>query len=183
MLWAGPNYITAYYLVLLIMVPLTVPMIQNVGVVILEAQNRNAFRSIVYAAIAAATVIASLLMAKNWGGVGCAIATGISLIIFPVIIMNVYYGQRIGLDIPLFWKNIARLSTPAAVALLGGYGINYFWAQNSIWLLAIKILGFSVIYVIFMWFGGVNLYEKELFMSPLKWLLNKKSNIEVGLHN
>lgn len=182
-LWAGPNYNNAYYLVLLIMVPLTVPMIQNIGVVILEAQNRNAFRSIAYAAVAVASVIASIPMAKNFGGVGCALVTSISLIIFPVIIMNVYYHQKIGLNISLFWKNIARMSIPVAVALLGGYGINYSLAQESILLLAVKIMGFSVVYFIVMWFGGLNVYEKELFISPLKWLLHKKSQAEVGSSN
>lgn len=182
-LWAGTNYHDAYYIVLLVMIPITVPLIQNVGILILQAQNRNAFRSLVYVAIAGVNVLASIPLAKVWGGFGCALATGVSLIIGNAIIMNIYYCRQIGLDIPLFWRNIARMSIPVAIALLGGYGINYLFAWNSILLLAGKIAGFSAVFIFCMWGWGLNKYEKELFISPLKRLMNMKSKAEVGSHD
>src|SRR5699024_4465083 len=39
-LWAGSAYSSAYYIVLLIMVPLTIPLTQNIGIAILQAKNR-----------------------------------------------------------------------------------------------------------------------------------------------
>lgn len=181
-LWAGPGYTTAYQLVLFIMIPLTVPMIQNVGVVILQAQNRNAFRSIVYVVIALAAVAASIPMARKFGAAGCAWVTCALLIIFPVTIMNVYYHHTIGLNIRLFWKNIAHMSMPVAAALLAGYGINLFLSQEGILLLVMKMAGFSIFYFLFMWLKGLNRYEKDLFISTLKWLLGRKAQTEAGLH-
>ena len=182
-LWAGPDYHDAYYILLLIMIPITVPLIQNVGISILQAQNRNAFRSLLYVAIAVVNVLVSIPLARIWGGLGCALATGASLIIGNVIIMNIYYFRHIGLNIPLFWRNIARMSVPVAGALLVGYGINYFITRESILLLAIKIIIFSLGYIIIMWLLGLNVYEKELFMSPFKRLLNRKTQVEVKFHD
>ena len=177
-LWAGSNYSDAYYIVLLVMIPITIPLIQNVGIAILQAQNRNAFRSLVYLSIATLNVLVSIPLAKMWGGFGCALATGVSLIIGNVFIMNIYYYQQIGLNIPLFWKNIAIMSMPVLGSLLCGYGINLFIIQDSILPLAGKIVLFSLVYGNLLWRWGLNGYEKYLFFSPVKKVLNKVVSLQ-----
>lgn len=181
-LWAGPNYSDAYYILLLVMLPITIPLIQNVGITILQAQNRNVFRSVLYVVIAFVNVLVSIPLAKIWGGFGCAVATGASLLIGNVIIMNIYYHWKIGLNIPLFWKNIAMMTGPVVIALLCGYGLNHLIVQNSIWTLLGKIVLFSVTYACLMWLLGLNRYEKDLFMTPMKKLINKVENfaLKVG---
>lgn len=172
-LWAGSNYSDAYLIVLLVMVPITVPLIQNVGIAILQAKNMQGFRSVVYIAIATLNVIASIPLAKIWGGYGCALATGVSLTLGNIIIMNIYYHRRIGLDIPLFWRNIFRMSIPVLMALLCGYGINILVVQDAFLVLACKIVLYSVVYALIMWFTGLNLYEKDLIISPVKRIVYK----------
>ena len=172
-LWAGPNYKDAYFILLLVMIPLTIPLIQNVGITILQAQNRNVFRSVLYVAIAFMNVLVSIPLAKIWGGFGCAVATGASLVIGNILIINVYYHQQIGLNISLFWKRITMMSGPVVISLMCGYGLNHFIMQNSILMLAAKIILFSVAYIYLMWLLGLNRYEKDLFMSPLKKVLNR----------
>lgn len=167
-LWAGSNYNDAYYILLIIIIPITIPLIQNVGITILQAKNRNAFRSIVYLLIAVLNVLASIPLAQMWGGIGCAIATGISLLIGNVVIINVYYYRWIGLNIPLFWQNIAGMSMPMMMSLVCGYGINHFIVQGSLLLLVGKIVLFSIIYICLIWLFGFNQYEKNLFLSPVK---------------
>ncbi|MCF2684313.1 oligosaccharide flippase family protein, partial [Faecalicatena contorta] len=51
-LWAGEEYASAYFVALLTMIPLVVPLIQNTGYSILLAQNKHKFRSVVYLIIA-----------------------------------------------------------------------------------------------------------------------------------
>jgi len=171
--WAGSNYSDAYLIVLLVMVPITVPLIQNVGIAILQAKNMQGFRSVVYIAIALLNVVASIPLSKMWGGFGCALATGVSLTLGNIIIMNIYYHRRIGLNIPLFWRNIIRMTIPVLVALLCGYGINSLITQEGFILLASKIVIYSIVYAIIMWFFGLNMYEKNLFISPLKRVVSK----------
>lgn len=167
-LWAGENYRDAYRIVLLVMIPITVPLIQNVGILILQAKNMQGFRSVVYLAIAVFNIAASIPLAKMWGGLGCALATGVSLLIGNVIIMNIYYHRKIHLNIPMFWKNIVRMSLPVVLALGCGYGINMFVSQTGFLGLGLKILLFSVVYIGLMWWWGLNSYEKDLFVLPIR---------------
>ncbi|MEH7110730.1 oligosaccharide flippase family protein, partial [Bacillus sp. JJ1764] len=145
-IWAGSEYNNAFFIVLIIMVPLTIPLIQNVGLSILQAKNLHGFRSVVYSIIAVLNILISIPLAKMWGGIGCAIATGISLTIGNIIVMNIYYHKKIKVNIPLFWKNILFLSIPVVISLFSGYIIKYFLNGQGILQLSIKIVLFSLIY-------------------------------------
>src|SRR5690625_4166283 len=102
-LWAGDNYTNAYYILLILLIPLTIPLIQNTGISILYASNLQAFRSIVLIFIAVLNVIISIPVVKLYGGIGAAIATSFSLIVGNVIIMNIYYHRRVGINILVFF--------------------------------------------------------------------------------
>src|SRR5699024_5661624 len=45
--WAGIDYDNAYYMTLIIMIPLTIPLFQNFGISILYAKNLQKFRSLI----------------------------------------------------------------------------------------------------------------------------------------
>ncbi len=171
-LWAGENYRDAYHIVLLVMIPITVPLIQNTGILILQAKNRQGFRSVLYLVIAVLNIAASIPLAKMWGGLGCALATGVSLVIGNVIIMNIYYHRQIHLNIPMFWQNIMRMSVPVVLAMGCGYGIDMFISLAGFLGLGLKIVLFSVVYIGLMWWWGLNSYEKDLFVSPVRKVFN-----------
>src|SRR5699024_2605209 len=77
--WAGSNYKNAYYIIIIIMIPLTIPLIQNIGISILYAMNLQGFRSVVLITIAVINVIISIPLAKYYGGIGVAVATAVTL--------------------------------------------------------------------------------------------------------
>jgi len=167
-IWAGPHYSNAYYIVLLIMIPLSIPLIQNIGISILYAKNLQSFRSVILIFIAVFNVIISIPLAKNYGGIGAASATAVSLTIGNIIIMNIYYHRKIRINIPLFWKNILLLSIPVVISMFVGYGINYLLPENSLLFLFFKIVLYSTIFLNLMWFLGFNRYEKDLSISTVK---------------
>lgn len=163
--WAGENYVDAYYMTLIIMIPITIPLIQNFGLSLLQAKNLQGFRSVVLILIAIVNVIISIPLAKFFGGIGVAIGTGLSYFIGNGIVMNIYYHRKIQLDIPLFWKNILFLSIPMVISLISGYLINLLIPRNIMLTLFLKTLLFSLIYFILMWFMGFNKFEKALLLS------------------
>lgn len=167
-LWAGKNYTDAYYISLLIMIPFTIDLIQNICLLILQAKNYQRFRSVVLIMIAIVNVVISFPLGRNFGGVGVAFGTGLSYFLGAGLIMNRYYHRRLGLNIPLFWKNIALMTLPVIVSLFLGMGINILIAPNSIVYLAIKIMLFSLIYCSLMWLKGCNDYEKNLFLTMIR---------------
>lgn len=176
--WAGENYRQSYLMGLCIIIPVTIPLIQNLGVTILQAKNKQKFRSVLYVIIAVFNIAFSIPLAKEIGGMGCAIVTGFSLFIGNGIIMNVYYHREIKLDIIKFWKEIFKLSIPAVITG-GGYVLikSILNIEFSYLEYGIEILLFSLVFAFLMWFMGVNSYEKLLitksFYKVLK-VVNRK---------
>lgn len=174
-LWAGTNYSQAYIFVIIVMVPLTIPLIQNLGLSILQAKNLYGFRTVIYLFIAIVNIVISIPLATKYGGYGTAVATAISLILGHIIIMNIYYHRRVGIDILYFWKEICPLLVPFIISLTIGYIVNILLVENSILFFTLKIIFFSSIYFVAIWLIGLNKYEKGLVLSIIKKLLNKTS--------
>ena len=89
-IWAGPGYNESYIIALLFFIPLTVPLIQNVGTIILQARNQMKFRSILYIGCAILSLITQIPLGRIWGGIGCAIAISGALFLGQILIMNIY---------------------------------------------------------------------------------------------
>ncbi|MED3939486.1 lipopolysaccharide biosynthesis protein [Priestia megaterium] len=182
-LWAGEQYDSAYFIALIIMIPLTVPLIQTLGITILQAKNMHKFRSNVYIAIAILNLLISIPFAQMFGGIGCAIGTSISMVIGNIVIMNIYYYKKINIDIPLFWKNVASLSLPILISLILGIFINTYLVEPTIVTLLIKGLIYIIIFTALMWFKGMNKFEKSLLLGPINNIISKlqKKERSVGL--
>lgn len=171
--WLGEGYVEAYTIAIWTMIPLTVPLIQNLGIAIVQAKNKHQFRSVVYFFIALINVVTSIFLVKKYGSVGCAIATGISFIIGNIIVMNIYYYKKINLDIPLFWKNILKMSCPIGVTMIFGILLNTYSPALTIMNYSLKIILYIVVYAGGLWFFGMNEYEKNQILSPFLKLKTK----------
>lgn len=84
-LWAGENYVDSYTFALFFLIPLTVPFIQNTGILILQARNKMRFRSVAYLFISIFSLMIAIPLSKLYGGIGCAIANTIGLTIGQII--------------------------------------------------------------------------------------------------
>ncbi len=173
-MWAGSNYDDSYPIVLLLIIPVTIPMIQNIGIEIQRAKNMHQFRSWVYFFIALANLAITIPLANRFGGVGAATGTAISLIIGNGFIMNWYNHVKVGLDMKFFWNQIFKFIPALIAPILAGILINSMFNLYNIF----HFLGFGIIYVIIfcgsMWFLGMNQYEKDLVGKPILKLLRRK---------
>lgn len=172
--WAGAGYEDSYAVVLLLSVPAIVPLIQNIGIEIQRAENKHKFRSIVYLLMALINVVASVFLCQAYGAVGSAIATAVSLVVANGIIMNIYYHKSCGLNMLYFWGQILRLLPSLILPVACGIALPYFmdfYASKVALLLGIAI--YTAVYVISVWFIGMNAYEKNLVMRPIKAICGK----------
>lgn len=165
--WAGTNYSDSYIIALIVMIPLTIPLIQNFGISVLYAKNMQKFRSVILILIAVINVFATIILVKRFGGIGAASATAITLSIGNIIIMNIYYHRKIGMDMIKFWKSITKMTIPIFVLILLGLIVKQHLPEEAIFLL-IQILFYTFLYMITIWLFSMNKYEKELFLSILK---------------
>lgn len=171
-LWVGEALSGAYMMTLVIMIPLTIPLIQGLCLQIIQAKNKHAFRSIVYVIIAVANVGISIPLAKRYGGLGCAIATGSSLFLGNGIIMNIYY-HKIGIKVVEFFEEILKLSIPISLAGICGYYLVKVFPSNGWMSLVVGVLIYSVSYIILLWILGLNNYEKRLVQLSIQKIIGK----------
>jgi O-antigen/teichoic acid export membrane protein len=169
--WAGHTYKTAYYIVVIVMIPLTIPLVQNFGISLLQAKNLHGFRSIVYIIIAVLKILITIPLSSSYGGIGSAVATAFSLMLGHIIIINIYYHKKIGINMLLFWRNILAMSIPAIISIIPSFVINQLISQNTILFLIFKVIIYSSVFLVLMWYFGFNKYEKELALSLYRKLI------------
>lgn len=173
-LWAGDNYDESYFITLMFFIPLTVPLIQNLGISILQAKNQLKFRSVLYVSISVASLAISIPLSIKYGGIGCAAGTTIALVVGQILIMNIYYYKKVYLDIPKFWREIFKMSiVPSILCVIGGIILHYY-DINSVARLSISILIFLLVYTPLFWRFSMNEYERALLLGPIKKVINKK---------
>lgn len=172
-LWAGPEYADAFWVAVLTLFPLCVPLIQNTGISILSAQNKHSFRSVVYLIIAVANVISTYLAVPRMGIIGAALCSCISYLLGQGVIMNIYYHKVTGLNIPLFWKNIARMSVVPAAMLAAGLVLKQFITLTGWLSFFAGVACYTAVYALLMYCFAMNGSEKDLIRQPIRRILGR----------
>ncbi len=172
-LWAGADYDSAYVITLLFFVSLSIPLVQNLGITILQARNQMKFRSLLYIAIAVFSLIFQVVLAKQYGGLGCAISIAGALLLGQGLIMNVYYHKKQGLDILAFWREILKMSiVPVTIGFASAYLLRDTVLDN--WLsLGFAIGVFAIVYIPLFFCISMNQSERDLFIKPIKSIIHK----------
>ena len=166
--WLGKKFITSYYIAIILIIPLCLPLIQNLGISIMQAKNMHKFRSIILFLIAIANIGISIPLAKLYGGIGSAIGTSISLLIGNVFIINIYYYKKVGIDVIKFWKEIFKMTIPFIIPIIMIIFIMKIISLHGY--LSVIIFGgiYSILYGIICYLIVMNKYEKDIVNKVLK---------------
>lgn len=164
-LWVGEDFLISWKIALLIMLPLFIVLTQTVGITILQAKNMHGFRALMYLCIAIVNLLVSIFLAKKFGAIGAAAGTVLSLIFGNIIGMNIYYFKKVKLNIPRFFGEVfGRLLL--SFLLVNGVCTVFLLVDISTWsMLVILCLIYTGMYILVMWFLGLNNYEKSLFKN------------------
>ena len=166
--WGGKGYEDSYYVALWLIIPVTVPLIQNLGIEIQRAKNKHQARAVVYFAIAIANIFLSIPLIRRFGPIGAAVGTAISLIAGNILFMNWYYAKKIGLEILAFWKQIISILPAFIAPVTCGVIIMNFVAINKLTVLIICAGAYTVIFCISMWLLGMNESEKNMVLGIVR---------------
>ena len=177
-LWAGKDYAGAFPIAMLLIIPVTIPLIQNIGIEIQRAKNMHQFRSWVYFFIALGNLALTIPLAKRYGGVGAAVGTAVSLIIGNGILMNWYNHAKVGLDMAHFWRQILRFVPAFFIPVIMGLACMSFDLYQIRYLLLFGAL-FSMVFSGSMWVFGMNPYERDLVAKPIHALARKLKNRKI----
>lgn len=172
-MWAGEEYGASYAVAILLIVPVTVPLVQNLGIEIQRAKNMHKVRSIVYLFIAIANVFVSIPLIKLMGPAGAALGTAISLFAGNIIFMNWYYHARIGMNMIYFWQEIAKFIPALIAPCVVGIAIMKFVNITGPVKLGVFAGIYAAVYGLSMYFLGMNEEEKQLVMGPIRKIIRK----------
>ena len=161
-LWAGAGFEDSYIITILIILPFTVDLIQNIGLAILQAMNQYDFRARVYFMTGVLNLLLAVPLGIKYGGIGCAVATGLSMLIGNGFIMNWYYAKGIHLAIREFWKEIGQISAVVLACLVVGYlGNVIVWTSGGIMPFLVKAAVYTVLYGVLIYRFAMTDVEKE----------------------
>ena len=167
-LWAGESFDEAYVITILIILPFTIDLIQNIGLSILQAQNRYDFRGKVYFAMGIFNLLVAIPAGLWFGGIGCAAATGLAMFIGNGLIMNYYYWKVTGLDIIRFWKEIKKISLPIFVLAAIAYYLNMVIGYHGKVAFFFSILLYILVYMCVIYRYSINSEEKGEILSIIQ---------------
>lgn len=171
--WAGAGYEDTYYITLIFFIPLTIPLIQNLGIIILQARNKMKFRSLLYIFISLGSLTLQIPLAKQFGGIGCATAIGLALFLGHGLILNIYYNNKQEINIINFWKEIISMSwVPAILCIVTWFIVNYI-SIDDISTFIFLIIIFSTIYLPLFWKLSMNQSERILFSQPINKIISR----------
>ena len=172
--WVGKKFVESYYIALILIIPLCLPLIQNLGISIMQARNMHKFRSIVLFLIAIANIAISIPLAKMYGGIGSAIGTSISLLVGNVLIINIYYYKKVGINVIKFWKEIFTMTIPFVIPvslivilikLIPLHGYQHVIIFGGI---------YTIIYTIICYLVVLNKYEKDIVNKVFRKMYLKR---------
>ena len=167
-LWAGEGYEQSYPTALLLMLPLTIPMVQVVGLEIQRARNMHKFYAVVSIFMSLANIAISVPLSSRFGAAGAAAGTGAVILVVNGILINWYYQSRMKLDMKAFWKGILKLVPPLILPVLVGLLLNGVLPADGWGKLAIKCVLYTVIFAGSMWLFGMNDEEKRHLLKKIR---------------
>lgn len=181
--WAGSENSNAYYIALALMVALFIPLVENVGISILQAKNQHYWRSIVYIILAAINVIICVVSIRKIGIYGAVLGTVISFIVGNNILINIVYKVKAKVDINALFKYLFKFVLIVGVLTAIVYIVNLLIPVKGYLLLFVKILVYCILYALLVWFTLMNGYEKSLVISAARKItsifVKKKSQVNV----
>ncbi|MBS5115918.1 MAG: oligosaccharide flippase family protein [Erysipelotrichaceae bacterium] len=167
-IWAGNGYSNSYIITLLLIIPVTIPLVQNLGLEIQRAKNIHKVRSIVYLFIALGNILLSIPLIHLYGEIGAALGTAITMILGNGVFMNIYYQKRVGLNIFKFWKQTLLITRSLIIPVIFGIIVTMYLNFDNNIIYIICGLVYILVFIFSMWNFGMNDQEKHYFSNPLK---------------
>lgn len=164
-LWLGEGFSDCYYLALILMVPVTFPLIVNTCLAILKARNLLLFRTIALAYSVVINIVLTVIGTRIWGYYAAAIGTAISTIVGSIISLNIYYRIKLKISMTkIYFCILRRITLCVLVPTILCFFINPFVGGSWLTFL-IKAVAYIIIYAILMLAYGLTKCERNKILT------------------
>ena len=168
LLWVGEGYEEAYWVAIIVMLPFSIDLAQNLGLCILQIKGQYGFRAKIYFLSAVLNILTTILFTKWIGIIGAALSTSISMFLTSGLIMNWYFQKRAGLDIRKFWKETLPIIIAALLLTTGALLLKHFLVSErtgSFLTFGLEVILYTTLYGIVMLKIVADRSEKEQFLQ------------------
>lgn len=171
----GKNYIEAWLVAVVIMVPMFINMANGILINVLDALGKRLYRSNILMFTTIANILLTILWIKKHGIVGAALATAICTFIGQVIIMNIYYKKKIGIPVLyMFVKSFKGILIYQIIGAVAGYFTGQL-IQNIYLSFIASIFVFLLVSLLGFLFLGINSFEKQKILEIKKRVFGGKN--------
>ncbi len=175
-LWVGASIGEGTWLVwggsLLVMVPLIIPLTQNVGCAILVAKNLFKGRAVILFYSSLLCIVLGASLSYFWGALGMFIGTAVSLIVGQCIMINIYYRRRVGLNVgDFFKKTYLPLAVPLILFAVTGIVATSSFHVSSWADFFVQVAGYCSIGLCILFFLYLNKRERMMVITPLRKIM------------
>ncbi len=167
-LWMGDGYEFAWLVGLILMIPTTIPLIQNVSISILRAKNKILFRTVAVSCMALINLLVTVIGVRLYGAIAACIGTAFGIIVANIVAMNIYYYKKIHLNIFRIFRGVfSRTWICCLISTACLIGLNLILADGwGKWV--VKAVLFCVIYGTLLIVFGFNKAEKKALFGRFK---------------
>ena len=167
-LWMGPDYLDAYWGILLVTVPGLFFNSLQIGNTAMVVQNKVRLQAIIAVVSGVINVSLSFIFSHSFGVIGAALSIFVAYM-FRAIATNIVCYKKMHLDIPRFAKECyLRMSVPMLLTLAAGFGINYLISDAGWLSLIIKGGLVCVVYAIAVFFLGLGKSDRKAILGFAK---------------
>lgn len=156
LLWLGEGFSDCYYLALILMVPVTFPLIVNTCLAILKAKNLLLFRTVALAYSVVINIILTVIGTRIWGYYAAAAGTAISTVVGSVLSLNIYYHIKLKMNMmKIYFRILHKISICILIPTVLCLMVNPYF--EGTWLsFVVKVAVFVAIYGVLMLLFGLN---------------------------
>lgn len=173
-IWAGDANSDAYWLSLVMTLPVMIPLTQTTGIEIQRAKNRHKARSLIYLLAAVIDIVISVLLIPSIGYWATAWGYTVSILLGTGLFMNWYYHCRIGLDMGYFWKTMI----PTIITSIGVIAICWFIVHVAVLpdLASLLVYGivYCIVYAVAAWLFIAQRHERSVIRDKARRRMSRK---------
>lgn len=172
--WVGEEYINAYYVLVIILIPTLVHFCQAIATEMLYATNNVKYRALVYICGSVISVVTTLLIGGRLGAIGAGIGIGLGLLLSHIVLINIIYYKKLKLNIPRYFKECQlKVIIPMLISGAIGFFIMKIYPVDNLIFFIVKAGIWAVFHAAIMWFLFMNKFEKDLVLGYAKKILGK----------
>ncbi len=167
-LWVGEKYSNVYFVAMILLVSSTLNLSQNTITSVLKAKNIFYGHTIILAISTVFNVAITCILVPKIGVFGSALGTAFSLIFGYGFALNIYYKKKAKINLKLYFtKTFSGILPAVLICVPLGILINYFIKCTSYLHFALEAGIYAIIYVIGIFFIGLNEKERNVVKSKI----------------